>query len=115
MKIPELEEKKTTNVEDISYTDFRADPPRHLTRVDHEAYMKTAQVISPWSSIPGWHLWTCLHDLMHILYLGTARDLIGSLLVDFIDHNCLGSPDVPVRDQLRSFSISMHKYFKERK
>lgn len=98
----------------LSYQDFRPGQVRHLTVIDDATYRRTCRELSPWSAIPGWTLPTCLHDLMHVVYLGTARDLIPSLLGDFLDHGVLGDTSTtPVNTLLRSFSIDMHKVFRQ--
>ena len=96
----------------LSYRDFRPDRARHLTVVDDRTYRRTCSEISPWSVIPGWKLPTALHDIMHVVFLGTARDLIPSLLAEFVDHGCLGDDATTLNYRLRAFSIEMHKAFR---
>ena len=101
----------------MTYKDFRPNLPRYLTRINHETYMRTtpAAFLSPWRVLPGWSLESCLHDMMHVVYLGTARDLIPSLLGDFLECGVLGSPDLSVDYRLKLFSIEMNRFFtKER-
>jgi len=100
---------------EMSYQDFRADSARHLTTIDDETYRRTCSNVSPWAAVPGWKLETCLHDLMHVLYLGTARDLIASLLADFVEFGCLGDESEPLHSRLRRFSIDMHQAFRAEK
>lgn len=83
--------------------------------IDHETYIQTAKVVSPYSVITGWTLGTCLRDVMHVIYLGTAKDLIPSLLADWIDAGLLGGPHMPVNHRLRIFSLEMHRVFKREK
>ncbi len=85
------------------YCDFRASSPRHLTQIDDATYKRTANPISPYHCIPGWKLGTCLRDLLHVVFLGTAKDLIPSLLADWLDHGLLGGPRMSVDDKLRCF------------
>lgn len=77
--------------------------------------MRTCDNVSPWHQVPGWRLDTCLHDLMHVVFLGTARDLISSLLADFLEHGVLGDVGEPINTRLRKFSLDMHKAFKSEK
>lgn len=49
-----------------------------LTLVDHSKYLAMPGQLSPWRTVPGWTLESCVFDFMHNCYLGTARDLIGS-------------------------------------
>jgi len=101
---------------EMSYQDFRPDSARHLTTIDHGTYMRTCANVSPWHQVPGWKLETCLHDIMHVVFLGTARDLVGSLLADFLEYGVLGDAGESVNTKLRKFSLDMHKAFKtERK
>ena len=95
------------------YDDFRDSSPRHLTTVDDQTYRRTCKTISPYSCIPGWTLGTTLRDIMHIVYLGTAQDLIPSLLADWISHDILGEPGQSVNERLRAFSLEMHQVFKQ--
>lgn len=97
---------------EMSYHNFSPDSARHLTTIDHETYMRTCDNVSPWHQVPGWRLDTCLHDLMHVVFLGTARDLISSLLADFLEHGVLGDVGEPINTRLRKFSLDMHKAFK---
>ena len=97
------------------YFDFRSNRPRHLTTINHTTYMATAPEVSPWSQVSGWTLGTSFHDWMHTCYLGTARDLIPSLLQDWLDFELLGQNNIPLDRRLRTFSLSMHKDFKENK
>lgn len=99
------------------YFDFRHDRPRHLTVIDDHTYRATAPKLSPWAQIDGWTLGTCLHDWMHTVYLGTAKDILASLLQDWLDSDSdlLGDSTIPLNRRLRTFSIGMHKDFKANK
>ena len=107
---------KTTD-DRMCYKDFRLESPRWMTRINHDTYMRTTppRAISPWHIIPGWSLESCLHDIMHVVYLGTGRDLVASLLGDFLECGVLGSSDLSVDHRLRLFSIEMNKFFKSEK
>lgn len=99
----------------LLYADFRESSPRHLTMIDDATYRQTAKTMSPYSCISGWTLGTCLRDMLHVIYLGTAKDLIPSLLADWLDHGLLGGPHMTVNDRLKVFSIEMHRVFKQEK
>lgn len=99
----------------MNYKDFRLDGPRHLTRINDDTYRKTCTEISPWSVIPGWCLDAATYDFMHIVYLGIARDLIPSLLGDWISCGVLGPAGESVDHRLRAFSIEMNNFFKQEK
>ena len=100
---------------DMRYDDFRLDRQRHLTRIDDATYRRTTSTISPYHVIPGWNLGSCLHDILHILYLGTARDLISCLLATWLDHGLLGGPHMSLADKLRQLSLEMHAEFRRQK
>lgn len=94
------------------FFDFRESSPRHLTAIDDATYRQTCKKLSPYHCIPGWSLGTCLRDLLHVVFLGTAKDLVPSLLADWLDYNLLGDPQTPMCDRLRAFSIEMHQAFR---
>lgn len=60
-----------------------------LTMVSHAVYKTTEPNLSPWADIPGWHFRTCWRDLLHVLYLGWAKDLIPAVLASLWDAGCL--------------------------
>lgn len=96
------------------YLDFRPGLPRYLTQISHSTYMNTEPVVSPWSEMPGWHLHTCMHDLMHTVYLGFGRDLAGSLIAEFLDHDALGAHGT-LEEKLERFSLNMNAEFRKHK
>ena len=95
----------------LSYCDFNADAARHLTRISNDEYHKTCDENSPWSCMEGWTVRSATHDLMHTLYLGIARDLVPSLLADWIDLKILGSDSC--EKQLAALSREMRLAFKQ--
>lgn len=100
---------------DMWYFDFRPSSPRHLTTIDDATYRQTCKVISPYHCISGWTLGTCLRDLLHVIFLGTAKDLIPSIIADWVDNGLLGGPHMSLHDRLRCFSLEMHQVFKAEK
>ena len=46
----------------------------------HDDYLRCDSQLSPWRWVDGWHLSTAFHDPMHVMFLGTCRDLYGSCL-----------------------------------
>ena len=46
-----------------------------------------------------------------MVYLGTAKDLVPSILADWLDHNLLGGPRMNLDHKLRCFSLEMFKVF----
>ncbi len=107
-----MAQRRTKNSDpNMWFCDFRQSSPRHLTEIDHTTYMRTCKSISPYATISGWTLGTCLRDFLHVVYLGTAKDIIPSLLADWLDAGLLGGPPETVDDRLRSFSMEMHGVF----
>lgn len=94
----------------MTYQDFNRDLPRRMTQISHNTYLQTEGVVSPWVNMPGWTLYTCMHDLLHTIYLGFGRDLIGSLVADFLDHGVLGPGTV--EEQLERLSLDMNTVFR---
>ena len=95
------------------YHDFRPDAPHLMTQISHSTYLQTEPVVSPWVDMPGWSLKTCMHDLLHTVYLGFGRDPVGSLMSDFIGHNVLGPGSK--EEQLGRFSAEMNAEFRKQK
>lgn len=63
----------------LDYRNITATAAWPMTEVDHQTYMRLdANSLSPWSGMEGFHFKTIAHDWMHHVYLGTARDLVGS-------------------------------------
>lgn len=107
-----MAQRRTKNSDhNMWFCDFRPSSARHLTEIDHATYIRTCKSISPYAVIPGWTLGTCLRDFLHVVYLGTAKDIIPSLLADWLDAGLLGGPPQTVDDRLRSFSLEMHGVF----
>lgn len=94
------------------FFDFRETSPRHLTTIDDATYRQTCKTLSPYHIIPGWSLGTCLRDILHVVFLGTAKDLLPSLLADWLDNGLLGEPLMSIDDRLRAFSLEMHATFR---
>lgn len=94
------------------YFDFRNDRPRHLTYITDRTYRSTTLELSPWTQVDGWTLGTCLHDWMHSVYLGTARDLLPSLLQDWLDLGLLGDNTISLHRRLRRFPFECNKISK---
>ena len=97
----------------MCYYDFNVDAPYSMTEISHATYVGTEPVVSAWVAMPGWALKTCMHDLLHTVFLGFARDLIGNLLADFLDHNMLGPGNL--EEKLERFSFEMNAEFRKNK
>ena len=79
----------------------------HLSysRGDRE-YRASVPKISPWSQVPGWNVHSVFHDPMHVLYLGTCRDMYGSCLGYWLREGYDGG-DGDLSTRLRRFSIEL--------
>ncbi|CAK9082764.1 unnamed protein product [Durusdinium trenchii] len=62
------------------FKDMRPTAPYRTTTVSHAEYLRTASRISPWAVVKGWSLETTSFDLMHMIFLGIARDYVPSCL-----------------------------------
>ena len=49
----------------------------------HESYIANtpADLLSPWEGVPGWSIHRNLLDMLHVPWLGVAKDLSGTLLL----------------------------------
>ena len=61
-----------------SFYNFDANAGYKCTYFSHEGYMRTCGTPSPWAQVPGWTLHCAFFDLMHTVFLGTARLLLAS-------------------------------------
>jgi hypothetical protein len=66
-----------------NYKDFKHGAYWHHHEISHAQYMLLPERKSPWIlHVRGARLDMFYHDLMHVVYLGFARDLIASCLID---------------------------------
>lgn len=61
----------------MNYRNFGASAAWPLIEISHEGYLQL-ETPSPWNMVPGWRVETCAYDFMHVVYLGTGRDLVAS-------------------------------------
>ena len=78
--------KKCTCPE-LSYADMSQTALWRQTVMTHADFMRTAVKPSPFACIPGFHLGTLWEDLMHTVHLGIGKDLVGSILGEFVLEN----------------------------
>ena len=71
----------------MNFKNMSEDAPYRLAEMDHTTYMNT-QLPSCWSVVPGWTLHTTVFDIMHNLFLGTGRDIVGSSLRIMLEKGC---------------------------
>ncbi|CAE7609916.1 unnamed protein product [Symbiodinium sp. CCMP2592] len=66
--------------EQLAFTHLGEDAACWMTELSHSDYARHFDDRSPWMEMPGFRLETVFFDAMHILWLGTARVLLGSCL-----------------------------------
>ena len=71
---------RSNEIHPMTYKNMSVSAPYLDTFLDHSSYMERAHRASPWSIIPGWQIDNCPLDWMHLVYLGTARGHIPSVL-----------------------------------
>ena len=62
----------------------------------------------------GWRLELCFFDVFHVVWLGIARDVVASLLVDLMENNILDAGDMD-RTLQREFTFCLKWCRRERK
>ena len=93
-----------------TYKDFSPSARYATSLRDHDMYLQRTRLsdVSPWTAVAGWRLETVSFDVMHVVQLGVARDLIPSCLrlLRLLGH---GYTDGESDDEfLRRFSIEMN-------
>ena len=82
----------------MDYKNFSHSRAWDLTLITHEGYLELDQGrLSPWLAVEGFKIESMSWDLLHNVYLGTGRDLVGSGLKVLIQSGCyagLGTDDV---------------------
>lgn len=79
--------------------------PVNMERSGNADYLRFTRPLSPWTCLEGWHLGCCFHDPMHVLFLGTCRDLYGSALAYWLRNDCYGEGSMAAK--LRQFSYDL--------
>ena len=64
----------------MTYKNTARDAPYATTCKDHSEYVRTARHLSPWCAVPGFQFETMSFDMMHLVYLGIAKNHIPSCL-----------------------------------
>ena len=73
----------------MHYKNFSDNKAWPLTILSHEGYLHFDQFsLTPWLVVPGFKMETMTWDLLHNIYLGTARDLVGSGLKTLVMQGC---------------------------
>jgi hypothetical protein len=97
----------------MNYKNMGPHAAYRLAPMDHATYMAT-QEVSEWSCVPGWHLHTCVFDIMHNLFLGTGRVYIASGVRVLIEKGFIDKPGVERNSDAMFAEITMgiHDTFK---
>lgn len=100
----------------MNYKNMSENPPYELAVMDHGTYMAT-QCVSEWSVIPGWHLHNCMYDVMHNLFLGTARDFIASSVRVLLEKGFFDKPGVERGSEtmFQHITLGIHEMFRKHK
>lgn len=72
----------------------------------HSDYLRSGN-LSPWVVVDGWHIKSCFHDPMHVVFLGICRDLYSSSLGYWMRNDYFG--DGPLHSRLHQFSNKMRE------
>lgn len=88
----------------MNYKNFGSSEAWSLTSIDHHGYLHLhKETLTPWLAVEGFTMDTMMWDLLHNIFLGTARDLVASGLHTLVTHKCyefLGTSDM---DSILSF------------
>jgi hypothetical protein len=94
----------------LSYLDMSASAPYAQTVLTDTDYVALDQRCSHWSSVPGFALSTCYHDLLHVLFLGVGKDVVASLLVDILP----GVPGADTEERLANLTVDCQQWCRAR-
>ena len=93
----------------LCFKDFREAAVHRMTEISNEDYIRCTRPLSPWAQVSGWNLYNNFRDFMHLVYLGTARDLIASDIKLLLLNRCLGQQREPADQKLWRLSEDMHR------
>ena len=99
----------------MTYKNTARNAPYASTCKDHDEYLRSARHPSPWCAVPGFQFETMSFDMMHLVYLGIAKNHIPSclkILKLFGYHYTAGESDEMF---LKRVSIEMKQDCKEQK
>lgn len=92
---------------EFNYRNFGESAAWPLTKIDHATYVHLdVGSLSPWAKVDGWRLETTSWDLMHLLFLGTARDIVASSIRCMIDCGAYAAGNID--DTLDDIHREMH-------
>lgn len=64
----------------LTFKNFFPGSAHSMTELTHNEYISCADELSPWNSMPGFHVKGVFRDPMHNIYLGTSKELVASAL-----------------------------------
>ena len=64
----------------LNYKNMSRDAPYKRHTVPHQEYLRTARRLSPWCAIRGFQIESCSWDVLHLIFLGVARNHVPSCL-----------------------------------
>ncbi len=91
--------------------DFREGSNWMKLLVDHDLYIRSTppESLSPWVAIPGWRLDRVLDDLLHNMWLGWTKDLVGQVLYErALDYDT-------VEGGLKALTLDCKRWCREKK
>lgn len=90
--------------EPMYYKNFGDYKAWHLTAIHHDGYLNLdASSLTPWLAMEGFKTETVSYDLLHNIFLGTARDLIASGLKTLIMQGCYNFTGLTDLDAILSY------------
>ena len=106
----------------LLYQNFGPDAMHLMTRFGHKDYMKIFRVRSPWVlNVPGCSKESLFKDVQHVVFLGTGRDLVASIIIDLLEKGTLRRhlcPDFLVQREeevLKHLNIDFTAWCREKK
>ena len=70
----------TSAAHPMTYKNFSNDAPYTSTCKDHSTYLRTARRVTPWAQVEGFQFQHLSYDVMHLIFLGVARNHVPSAL-----------------------------------
>ena len=70
----------TSAAHPMTYKNFSNDAPYTSTCRDHSAYLRSAKRVTPWAQVEGFQFEHISYDVMHLIFLGVARNHVPSAL-----------------------------------
>lgn len=99
----------------FTYKNMAVDAPYAGTCKDHSEYLRTARKRTPWLAVPGFQFETISFDIMHLIYLGTAKNHIPSCLKILRRWGCHYEPNESDAEFLKRVGLEMKQDCKEHK